>query len=262
MGLPMVAADGLFDGSVESVSWLSRLTLPEGNACAWVHAQDGPRNWGPFMSTCFVVIDATNQPPIVSIGSPAEDQAFPAASAITFTWTMSDDLLESAQLPVWANLTMNNVTTALLVASPGATSLVWTAPDVAMDRAVFHVDVVNPAGLRGSAERTFSLTRAAPPPPPPPRSPLVFIVAALIVVVPVAFLLVGFLVARRRRAEQLSRTAPPPPLPPPPVGSASASASVTKVCPRCRTTVNALDVSCFFCGYRFPGEGRPPLGGT
>ena len=257
MGLPMVAADGLFGGSVENVSWLSRLTLPEGNACAWVHARDGPGNWGPFMSTCFVVINATNQPPIVSIGSPAENQAFPAASAITFTWTMSDDLLESAQLPVWANLTMNNVTTALLVASPGATSLVWTAPDVAMDRAVFHVDVVNPAGLRGSAERTFSLTRAAPPPPPPPRSPLVFIVAALIVVVPVAFLLVGFLLARRRRAEQLSRTAPPPP-----VGSASASASVTKVCPRCRTTVNALDVSCFFCGYRFPGEGRPPLGGT
>src|SRR5437899_8993538 len=106
---------------------------------------------------------------------------------------MSDDLLESAQLPVWANLTMNNVTTALLVASPGATSLVWTAPDVAMDRVVFHVNVVNPAGLRGSAERTFSLTRAPPPPPPPPRYQLVFIVAPLIAVVTVAFLITSFL---------------------------------------------------------------------
>src|SRR2546427_9718724 len=218
MGLPMVAVDGLFDGSVENVSWLSRLTLSEGNACAWVHARDGPGNWGPFMSTCFVVINATNQPPTVSIGSPPEHEAFPAASTITFTWTMSDELLESAQLPVWANVTINDVTTALLVASLGATSVVWTAPDVAVDRAVLHVDVVNPAGLRGSAERTFSLTRASLPQPPPPRSPLVFIVAALIVVVPVAFLLVGFLFARRRRAEQLSRTAPPPPLPPPPVG--------------------------------------------
>ncbi len=261
MGLPMVAADGRFDGSVENVSWLSRLTSPVGNTCAWVHAKDGPGNWGPFVSTCFVVINATNQPPIVSIGTPAEAQAFPAASTITFTWTMSDDLLESAQLPVWANLTMNNVTTALLVASVGATSVAWTAPDVAMNRAVFHVDVVNPAGLRGSAERTFRLTRESPPPPPPPRSPLVFIVATLIVVVPVVFLLVVFLLARRRRAEQPSRTAPPPPLPVPPVGSASASASVTKVCPRCHTTVNAMDVSCFFCGYRFPDEGRPPLGG-
>ena len=260
-GLPMVAVDGLFDGSVEDVSWLSRLTLPEGDACAWVHAQDGPGNWGPFMSTCFVVINATNQPPTVSIGSPAEHQAFPAASTITFTWTMSDDLLESAQLPVWANVTINNVTTALLVASLGVTSVVWTAPDVAVDRAVLHLDVVNPADLRGSAERTFSLTRASPPPPPPPRSPLVFVVAALIVGVPVAFLLVGFLLARRRKAEQPLRMAPPP-LPPPPVGSASASASVAKVCPRYHTTVNAIDVSCFFCGYRFPDEGRPPLGGA
>jgi len=195
----MVAVDGLFDGSVENVSWLSRLTLPEGNACAWVHARDGPGNWGPFMSTCFVVINATNQPPIVSIGSPVENEAFPAASTITFTWTMADELLESAQLPVWANLTVNKVTTALLVGSLGATSVVWTAPDVAVDRGVFHVDVVNPAGLRGSVERTFILTRESPPPPPAPRSPLVFVVAALIVVVPAVFLLVGFLLDRRRR---------------------------------------------------------------
>jgi len=261
MGLPMVAVDGLFDGSVENVSWLSRLTLSEGNACAWVHARDGPGNWGPFMSTCFVVINATNQPPTVSIGSPAEHEPFPAASTITFTWTMSDELLESAQLPVWANVTINDVTTALLVASLGATSVVWTAPDVAVDRAVLHVDVVNPADLRGSAERTFSLTRASLP-QPPPRSPLVFVVAALIVAVPVAFLLVGFLLARRRKVEQPPRTAPAPPLPSPPVGSALASASGTKVCPQCHTTVNAIDVSCFFCGYRFPGEGRPPSGGA
>src|SRR3989475_12252978 len=127
MGLPRVAAGGLFDGSVENVSWLSRLTLPEGNTCAWVHAKDGPGNWGPFMSTCFVVINATNQPPTISIGSPAENEAFPAASAIIFTWTMSDELLESAQLPVWANVTITDVATAMLVAALGAASAARTA---------------------------------------------------------------------------------------------------------------------------------------
>jgi RNA polymerase subunit RPABC4/transcription elongation factor Spt4 len=33
----------------------------------------------------------------------------------------------------------------------------------------------------------------------------------------------------------------------------------TKVCPRCHTTVNSTDVTCFFCGYRFQdGTGPPP----
>jgi len=256
LGLPMGAVDGSFDGSVENMSWLGRLTLPEGNTCVWVHARDGPGNWGPFMASCFVVINATNQPPTVSIVSPAQDQAFPASSTITFTWTMSDDLLYPAQLLVWANVTMNNATTPLLVASSGATSAVWTAPDLAVDRVVFHLDVVDSSGLRGSAERTFSLTRESPP---PPRSPLVFIVAALIVVVPIAFLLIGFLLDRRRKAKQPPRTMYVQSLPPPPIGAALASASATKVCPQCHTTVNAADVTCFFCGHRFPGEARPPM---
>src|SRR2546426_557998 len=91
------------------------------------------------------------------------------------------------------------------------------------------------------------------------RSPLVFIVAALIVVVPIAFLLIGFLLDRRRKAKQPPRTMYVQSLPPPPIGAASAFAAATKVCPQCHTTVNAADVTCFFCGHRFPGEARPPM---
>jgi len=31
-----------------------------------------------------------------------------------------------------------------------------------------------------------------------------------------------------------------------------------KICPRCHTAVRAIDVSCFFCGYKFPEGGSPP----
>src|SRR2546425_9803047 len=100
------------------------------------------------MASCFVVINATNQPPTVSIVSSAQDHAFPASSTMTFTWTMSDDLLYPAQLLVWANVTMNNATTPLLVASLGATSSVCAAPDLAMDRAVCYLLVGFSSGLR------------------------------------------------------------------------------------------------------------------
>ena len=58
-GLPMAAADASFDGPVERVNWQAGLPVaPPGFTCAWVHAQDASGNWGPFSSTCFVVIDA------------------------------------------------------------------------------------------------------------------------------------------------------------------------------------------------------------
>ncbi|HYY48534.1 MAG TPA: fibronectin type III domain-containing protein, partial [Thermoplasmata archaeon] len=58
-GIPMTAADTSFDSPVERVTWQAGLPMaPPGTTCAWVHAQDDAGNWGPFSSTCFVVIDA------------------------------------------------------------------------------------------------------------------------------------------------------------------------------------------------------------
>src|SRR5207249_9449476 len=61
--------------------------------------------------------------------------------------------------------------------------------------------------------------------------------------------------------------AEPPPTPPPGpailplVGAAKVTPGLApdkKVCPRCHTHVNADDVTCFFCGYKFPEEAKPP----
>src|SRR3989442_4697862 len=69
LGLPMGAVDGSFDGSVENMSWLRRLTLAEGTTCVWAHPRDGPGNSGPFMFSSFVAINATRPPPYASIVS-------------------------------------------------------------------------------------------------------------------------------------------------------------------------------------------------
>jgi len=241
----MIAVDGAFDSSVENVSWQADLAVGVGSTCAWVHAQDTSGNWGPFMSTCFPVIFATDQPPIVSIQSPMEGQTFAAASIITFAWTMSDDLVPAAQLPVWANVTIANATTPLVTGAAGVTSVTWTAPDIEVAQAVFHLDVVDPSGLRGSLERTFSLTRQSAPPPQAPSS---LAIAAIIVLVLAAFLILGLLLARKKDEQPPLAPAPPPVPAIGPPGIAHA----TKVCPRCGTTVNAIDVTCFYCGYAFP----------
>src|SRR5436309_1962871 len=55
-GVPMSAADGTFDGSVEAVTWEGALAAPPGVMCPWVHAEDLAGNWGPYASVCFVVI--------------------------------------------------------------------------------------------------------------------------------------------------------------------------------------------------------------
>ncbi|TLZ53515.1 MAG: hypothetical protein E6K17_09620, partial [Methanobacteriota archaeon] len=123
-----------------------------------------------------------------------------------------------------------------------------TAPDRAVAQAVFHLDVVDPSGLRGSAERTFSVTAQSTPPPPPAPSSLAIVIAAAIVIVLVAFLLLGLLLARKREKRPPAMPAPPPT----PIIGPTGTVATTKVCPRCRTIVNAADVTCFFCGYVFP----------
>ncbi len=196
----------------------------------------------------------SNGPPTISISSPAPGQTIAAGTTVTFAWTMSDDVFSTAYLHVWANVTMGNQTTALLVDALNTISVVWTAPDVAVAGAVFHVDVVDPFGARASDARTFTISR---------ESPIALLIAVLIAIVLLAFLILGFLRARKAEQRPSTPTAPPP-LPSPPAGPILGGPAVTapaegkKVCPRCHTTVNAIDVTCFYCGYRFPGEGAPP----
>ena len=78
-----------------------------------------------------------------------------------------------------------------------------------------------------------------------------------------ATLLFAFLRARKK---PVPPPGPPPssPLAPtilPPVGAATVTPGLApdkKVCPRCHTMVNGIDVTCFFCGYKFPEEAKPP----
>ncbi len=57
-GLPMTASDGGFDETVEDLSWRGALPVAPGATCVWAHAKDAAGNWGPYESTCFVVIFA------------------------------------------------------------------------------------------------------------------------------------------------------------------------------------------------------------
>ena len=195
-----------------------------------------------------------NAPPTVTITSPTNGQALPAAGAVTLTWTMSDDVFLASYLHVWVNVTIGNQTIPLLADAVGATSVPWMTPDVAATGVVIRVDVQDPLGAQSSDTRTVSLTR---------QSSLALIIAVLIAVVLGIFLLFGFLRARRKPPQPVG----PPPLPPlppatlPPVGAATVTPGLApdkKVCPRCQTHVNVSDVTCFFCGYKFTDEPKPP----
>ncbi len=196
----------------------------------------------------------SNGPPTVAITMPTNGQALPAAGAVTLTWTMSDDVFLSGYLHVWVNVTIGNQTIPLLTDGVGETSVPWMTPDIAVTNVLVRVDVQDPFGAQASDTRTVSLTR---------QSPLALIVAVLIAIVLGLFLLFGFLRARKKPAQPVG----PPPSPPlapailPPVGAATVTPGLApdkKVCPRCHTHVNVLDVTCFFCGYKFPVEAKPP----
>ena len=196
-----------------------------------------------------------NGPPAVTITAPTEGQAVQASTAVTFTWTMSDDIFLTSYLTVWANVTIGNVTTPLLANQTGVTSVAWITPDLATGNVVFRVDVEDPFGAHATDARTFSLTR---------QSPLALIIAVLIAAVLVAFLILGYL--RTRKREEPPPSVPPPsppesPMLPPTIGPSATTplpAAEKKVCPRCHTTVNAVDTTCFFCGYMFAGETPSP----
>lgn len=55
-GVPVDAADGGFDHAMENLTFSGAFAVAPGNTCAWVHAEDAAGNWGPFNTTCFVVI--------------------------------------------------------------------------------------------------------------------------------------------------------------------------------------------------------------
>ena len=195
-----------------------------------------------------------NGPPIVTLTMPTNGQAVPAAGAFIIAWTMSDDVFLSSYLLVWVNVTIGTQTIPLLNETPGDTAVLWMTPDIAVANVLVRVDVEDPFGARASDTRTVSLTR---------QSSLAIVVAALIAIVLGLFLLFAFLRARKKPAPPPG----PPPSPPlaptilPPVGAATVTPGLApdkKVCPRCHTHVNVIDVTCFFCGYKFPEEAKPP----
>ncbi len=190
------------------------------------------------------------QPPTVSITVPAAGQPVPAASLVTFTWTMSDNVFRSDYLHVWANVTIGTQVTRLVSDGIGVTSATWTTPNMAATDVAFQVDVEDPFGAHGTASQTFSLA---------PQSPLAVVIGALIAVVLVSFLIFAFLRSRKRKQVPPSTppTQPTSPASSPPIETA-AFTQAKKVCPRCHTAVRAEDQTCFFCGYKFPEQNAPP----
>ena len=196
-----------------------------------------------------------NGSPTVTIVVPTPGQQVPAATAVTFTWTMSDDVFLNDYLHVWANVTIGSETIPLLVDKTGATSVTWTTRDVEASDLVFRVDVQDPFGAHASASQTFSLAR---------QSPIALIAAILIAVVLIVFVIFGY--RRARKHEEAPPSSPPakPPATPlspppiaPPIGAVLAGGD-KKICPRCHTAVKVADVTCFFCGYKFTEENMTP----
>ncbi|MGI0149907.1 MAG: hypothetical protein ACREDF_10305, partial [Thermoplasmata archaeon] len=197
----------------------------------------------------------TNGPPTVSILSPAPGESVPAGTTFTFRWTLADDVFVTDYLQVWANLTIGNQTISLVSDQTGIMSATWAAPNAVLSDVVIRVDVEDPFGEHASASRTFGVTQ---------QSPLVIVIAVLIVAVLLGSVL--FAVWRARKRER----APPPMSPPPPIAPAGPSAippsdmagglaaANKKVCPRCHTSVNAVDATCFFCEYKFVDGPKPP----
>jgi hypothetical protein len=199
-------------------------------------------------------LPSTNGPPSLSILSPSSGQAVQAGTTVAFEWTLSDDVFAPKYLHVWANLTVGGQTIPLVSDGLGTIKTTWTAPDAALSDLVIRVEAADPFGQLGGASQTFSVTR---------QSPLALAIAILIAVVLFAFILFGLW--RARKKEQGPPLAPPPP-PAPPAAPLTAPAAGEigpralgrKICPRCHTPVKVEDVTCFFCGYKFPEQTRPP----
>jgi len=195
----------------------------------------------------------TNGPPSLAIASPAAGEAVQGTTTVTIAWTMSDDVFLTDYLHVWANLTIGSQTIPLVVDETGVTSATWAAPDADLSDVTVHVDVADPFGEQASASRTFSVTR---------QSPVALVVAILIAVVLLLFLVFGLLRARKKDQALVPPPTPPTaplgPAPMPPTAARRPTAADQKVCPRCHTIVSSADITCFFCGYGFPEESRPP----
>jgi hypothetical protein len=203
-------------------------------------------------------LPATIPPPSVSITSPTTGQAVQGGTTVSLAWTLSDDVFASKYLHVWVNVSYDNATVRLVSDGLGITVATWTTPDAALSDVRLRVEVQDPFGAQGMATQTFGVTR---------QSPLALVIAILIALVLLAFIIFGFLRARKKEAG-------PPPAPPPPStlttqpatpptalaagAGEGVPAEARKVCPRCHTSVRAEDVTCFFCGYKFPEDTRPP----
>jgi hypothetical protein len=85
-GVPLLAADGTFDQSMENLTFSGSFAAPPGNTCAWVHAEDSAGNWGPLNRTCVVVLNLGPDllPPAPAVLSSLT--AVNAAADLQVTW--------------------------------------------------------------------------------------------------------------------------------------------------------------------------------
>src|SRR5207237_7183711 len=90
-----------------------------------------------------------NGPPTVAIVAPSAGQTIEAATSVTFSWMVSDDVFVSSYLHVWANVTIGNETIPLLTDQVGATSVACTTRAVAAANVVLIVDVEEQFSARG-----------------------------------------------------------------------------------------------------------------
>jgi hypothetical protein len=192
-------------------------------------------------------LPTTNGPPSVSILSPGVGQAVQGGTTVAFTWTLSDDVFAAKYLHVWANLTVGDQSIPIVSDGLDVTSATWPAPDAALSDLVLRVEAEDPFGQLGSATQTFGVTR---------QSPFALAIAILIAVVLFAFILFGLWRARKKEQGPPPSPPPPPMAPMTPAAQIASQAGARKVCPRCHTPVNAEDVTCFFCGYKFPDDTR------
>lgn len=193
-------------------------------------------------------------PPTVTILAPVAGENVQGGRTYTIRWNLSDPVFVASYLKVWVNVTVQGATTNLLAGTTGATSVDWSVPDTSTSNAIVNVSVVDPFAVHGSAQNSFTIL---------PATPYSAYIAVIVVVVIAIFILVAFYYARRQEHPPPGPPGPPPSPPHGAQGTAPAAPPTTQVavgpgtktCPKCGTTVNEADDSCFFCGHLFV---KPP----
>jgi hypothetical protein len=90
-GTPFEPVDGAFDEALEDVSWSDAFPLGPSSYCIWVHARDSAGTWGPYESTCFVVVSAGPDVTAPSKARPSAAGLVNGGADVEITWARSPD---------------------------------------------------------------------------------------------------------------------------------------------------------------------------